>query len=42
MNVKVKNHGSLHDEGTSLDTDDGGGGYDDDDDDAGDGSGDAE
>src|SRR5919112_1318324 len=38
VNVKVKNHGSLHDEGTSLDTDDGGGGYDDDDD-AGDGSG---
>ena len=26
VNVKVKNHGSLHDEGTSLDTDDGGGG----------------
>ena len=26
VNVKVKNHGSLQDEGTSLDTDDGGGG----------------
>src|SRR5215213_4100685 len=38
VNTKVKNHGSLQDEGTSLDTDDGGGGgYDDDA--AGDGSG---
>ena len=42
VNTKVKNHGSLQDEGTSLDTDDGGGGGYDDDDDAGDGSGDAE
>src|ERR671920_951791 len=43
VNVKVKNHGSLQDEGTSLETDDGGGGgYDDDDADAGYGSGDAE
>src|SRR5919106_5449088 len=42
VNTKVKNHGSLQDEGTSLDTDDGGGGGYDDDAAAGYGSGDAE
>src|SRR5919107_1303244 len=40
VNVKVKNHGSLQDEGTSLETDDGGGGGYDDDAAAGYGSGD--